>query len=165
MFLTYVLAKERKNSSYIIYKMKEKEVLEGLDTLNDDVLEIIYSHLGPEVLWSASRENYVKYHHIVRSLIPSSNYDSYVRDMVRNDLSFVFHHILLERFDDFHKWKKFYFNNNMYPSYLIFLRNFAIDHKSHKCLHVLDQQCEKKGFEANWYKRRNSIKLAREWRN
>jgi len=145
--------------------MNTEQLLHGLSTLNDDVLELIHSHLGPEVLWCSNKENYVKHHHIVRSLIPNTDYDSYVRDMVRNDYSFVFGHILLERFDDFHKWKKYYFNSNMYPSYLIFLRSFAIDNNSLKCLKVIEQHCEKKGFESNWYKRRNSIRLAREWRN
>ena len=145
--------------------MNQDQVFNGLSLLNDDVLGIIHSYLSPEVLWSSNKDNYVKHHHVVRSMIPATCYDSYVRDMVRNDYSFVFHHILLERFDDFHKWKKFYFNRNMYPSYLIFLRSYAIENHSSKCLRVIEEQCEKKGFESNWYKRRNSICLAREWRN
>lgn len=147
--------------------MNAERLLNGLQTLNDNVLDIIYSYLGPEVLWRTNKENYAKHHHIVRTLILNNyyNYDSYVRDMIRNDYSFVFRHILLERFDDFHKWKKYYFNNTMYPSYLIFLRDFAIDNNSSKCLKAIEEQCEKKGFEPNWYKRRNSIRLAREWRS
>lgn len=133
--------------------------------LNEDVLGIIYSHLKSDVLWCLDKNNYFEHHHIVRKLIPNQDYDAYIRDMIRNDCSFVFHQILEERFDDFHKWKKYYFNQNMFPSYLIFLRSFAFDNSSYKCLKVLEQQCEKKGFEPNWYKRRNSIRLAREWRN
>lgn len=145
--------------------MKQEQLLNGLSILNDDVLSLIYEQLTPEVLWPLNKANYVKHHSVVKTLIPKEHYDSYVRDMVRQDCSFVFSHILSERFDDFHKWKKYYFNNNMFPSYLIFLRTFAFDNNATKCLEVIDAICEKKGFESNWYKRRNSIRLAREWRN
>lgn len=140
-------------------------LLINLEVLNDDVLSIIKSFLAPEVKWCLTKKWYIKEHKIVKSLIPENRYDAYVRDMIRHDYAFVFEQILEEKFDIFHKWKRFKFQDNVYPSYLIYLRDFAFACNSRKCHQLIDNFAIKKGFGSNWYKYRNSIKLATRWTN
>lgn len=131
------------------------------DKLNDDVLELIKSYLPPETLVWLNKSNYLKYHRVVKNMIPNDRFDDYIRDIVKTDSSFVFEQILKENFTRFHKWKG-YFQPYQTPcirhhSYLTYLRYYALSNNSQKCVSIIDKYAEINGFSSNWYKYRGII--------
>ena len=137
--------------------MNNNRFINSYDKLNDDVLDIIKSHLKPEILVWLNKENYFKYHKCVKNMINKEKYDDYVRDIVKHDCSFVFEQIMNEHFLKFHKWKFYTYKNTRFHSYLIFLRYYAYSNNSHKCVEVIDDFTSQKGFSPNWYKYRGII--------
>ena len=57
------------------------------DVLNDDVIDIIYQKLSPNVLVWTNKKNYLKYHYIVKKMIPCEFYDDYIRDIIKTNSS------------------------------------------------------------------------------
>lgn len=142
--------------------MRDEQLCDLLATLNDDVLGIIWSKLPPEFTMWKDRSIYIENHALVKNLIPVHLYDSYLRDILRNDCAFVLEQILKEQFDKFHKWKKYVYRQVCYPTYLVYLRTYARDcvqesGRSSSCLEVIDRIAQEKGFSPNWYKHRNVI--------
>lgn len=131
------------------------------DKLNDDVIGMIYDKLPVETTVWLTKENYCKNHKIVRKMIEPEFYESYILDIVKQDYAFVFSEIIKERFDNFHKWKGYYFNETRHHSFLTFLRHFATTNNSPKCVEVIDIRAIEKGFSPNWYKYRGIILRSR----
>lgn len=125
--------------------------------LNDDVISVIKDFLPAEKRVWLTKEDYIKYHPIIKTLIPDDYYDTYIHEMIKHDYSFVFTQILAEQFDKFHNWKQFEKNGNIYHSYLIYLRDFCLKKNAIKCANVIDNIASKKGFSSNWFKRRGII--------
>lgn len=140
---------------------------ELFDLLNDDIMTIIYKYLSPEIKVWLNRKNYIKNHKCVKSLIDTKLYDSYVRDMVRNDYSFVLEQLIKENFRKWHNWKKYNYNGDIYKTYLVFIRNYANDNNSYKCLRLIDEYAENNGFSKNWFKQNRIIihKTPQTWNN
>ena len=59
-------------------------------SLPDDLIDHLLLFLKPSLKMTLNKEYYKKYHYLVKQLIPIKYYESYLRDMVRNDSSFVF---------------------------------------------------------------------------
>ncbi len=53
--------------------------------LPDEIIYIIYCKIKPSQLIFLNKENYYKYNHLVDTLIIKGRYDSYIRDIIRND--------------------------------------------------------------------------------
>lgn len=127
------------------------------DKLNDDVIGVIKSYLPPEKLVWLSRDDYIANHSVVKQMIPSCFYDSYIHDILKHDCSFVFTQVLREQFIKFHNWKKFEKNGNCHHSYLTYLRDYCDKVNAIKCINVIDNMAKENGFSCNWYKRRRII--------
>ena len=84
--------------------MEQLGLMDMLNLMPEDIIHhCIKPLLRPEVLVWLNKENYDRYHDRVKNLIPSANYESYIRDMVRHDCAMVLGKLIDENFD---KWKK-----------------------------------------------------------
>ena len=141
---------------------RESKLLALLDTLPEELLiEHIRPHLGPESLVWLDRSGYANYHSAVAPLFrgrpcprhPLGKWESYVRQMVRDDSAFVMQQLLR---DNGYRWSRrryYHYNHRRYPTYLHFIWDFCIEASAHRTRRrVLDAGTELIG--TNWYKRR-----------
>ena len=59
-----------------------------INFLPDDILFIVWGHIEPINKIFLNKTTYIKYNYLIDKLI--SNYESYLRDIIRNDYNFVF---------------------------------------------------------------------------
>jgi len=112
-----------------------------LNFLPDDIIkEYIFPKLSPENLVWLTKENYIKYHYVIKDIIPKNRLESYIRDIVRNDYSFVFNHLLDEQFNKWLNMKKYTYKCYIFENYIRFLMQFCIDNNSNKCLMLIQNK-------------------------
>lgn len=107
-----------------------------INFLPDDLLYIVWYHIDPKNKIFLSKTNYIKYNHLIDKLI--SNYESYLRDIIRNDYNFVFNYILLRNLNKWIKINNIHYNNTIFPCYINYLYNFAKNNKSYKCMDLIN---------------------------
>lgn len=152
---------DSKEPTFVSKQDRDKTLDEHLNTLNDDLLGVIYKHLHqvlpPTTKVWLTRDDYIIHHKSVKSLISPRFYDNYVHDIVRHDCAFVFEQLLKEHFQKWHKWKKYIFKGSTYKTYLSFLMDYASLNHSLKCIYVLNKYASLYGFSRNWYKQNRII--------
>ena len=124
-----------------------------LNLLPDDIIkEYIFPKLSPEILVWLTKENYIKYHYVIKNIIPKYSIESYIRDIIRNDYSFIFNYILDEQFIKWLTMKKYTYKSYIFENYFTFLMQFCIDNNSNKCL-ILIQNKGSNYFKEKWSKK------------
>ena len=115
--------------------------------LPDDFLIVnILPLLKPEVKMLLNKEYYKKYHYLVKQMIPIKYYESYLRDMIRNDFNFVFSYILRENIDKWLKWHNYRYKSMIYKNFIYFMKQYCIDNEANKCSELLQQELKNKGL-------------------
>jgi hypothetical protein len=124
-----------------------------LKELPEDILIChILPYLRPEIKVWTNKENYEKYHFIVKKMIAPRFFCSYVRDIIRNDFSFVFNMILRENFDKWLKMKNYKYNDIMYDDYVKYINDYCIKNESTKCKILLREKIKNANMSKNWHK-------------
>ena len=150
---------------------REKQILNLLDKLPDEIIEInIKPHLKPQTLVWLNKSLYIKYHKCIEQMIdnqpserfPIGKYESYVRNIIHTDSSFVMDRLLSERFIWWNRVKNYYYKHKKYWTYIHFIFNLSIDKKASKCRKVINEY-SKKHLGNNWYKNTKSIRY--KWSN
>jgi hypothetical protein len=148
-------------------KNKEKEEKDNyivlLNNLPEDLIFEIKKFIPLSISIWFQREDYIKNHKIVKSLIPRTQYENYIRDMIRKDCSFVFK-LLLE--ENFYKWlnlKKYIYKYIVFDNYIYFLQNYCIENDSTNCRNVMQEFLKDTGLSKNQHKK-NTIKNIKRWR-
>lgn len=104
--------------------------------LPDDLLIIVWSYIQPINKIFLNKSYYIKYNNLIDKLI--TNYDSYLRDIIRHDYYFVFNYILLRNFNKWNIINNIHYNNIIFPSYINYIYNFARNNKSYKCVDLIN---------------------------
>tara|TARA_B100001093_G_C26782075_1_gene995070 strand:- start:470 stop:877 length:408 start_codon:yes stop_codon:yes gene_type:complete len=107
-----------------------------IDNLPDDILEIIFRYIKPKYKFSLNKYYYQTYNIFLSCLI--FNYDSYIRDIIRNKCYFVFQY-LIDR--DFTNWLSNYnytYRDKTYKDFLSFIIDFARNNKAYKCIEIIN---------------------------
>tara|TARA_B100001996_G_C18497046_1_gene529970 strand:- start:17 stop:448 length:432 start_codon:yes stop_codon:yes gene_type:complete len=121
--------------------MEQLGLMDMLNLMPEDVIHhCIKPFLRPEVLVWLNKENYDRYHDRVKDLIPSANYESYIRDMVRHDCAMVLGKLIDENFDKWKKMKKYYFKYMIFKNYLCFLMFLCVENGAVKCQRTLHEK-------------------------
>lgn len=124
-----------------------KKILSNLDKIPDDILlNNIKPILRPETLVWLDKTSYIKHHYCIEHLIkhrpsityPSGVYDSYVRDIIRLDYSFVFQQLINDKISNWKKINNYRYKDKIYNSYLYFLFDYALDNNSVKCRKIIN---------------------------
>ena len=101
--------------------------------------EIIIKEFIPiKILCFLNKSFYLKYHKNVKKWIMAKNlYDSYVREVLRNDNEFVFKYLLKENSLKWFRMKKYKYSNKIFTNYCCFIDKFCLDNESTKCREIL----------------------------
>jgi predicted cation transporter len=134
--------------------------LANVDKLSYELIDIIYSYIPKSVTIFLIRENYIKEHYLLRSVINKRYTEQYIRTMVRQDNDFVFNLLLVENYNRWLNMKKYYYKECIYGNYINFLESYAIDNKSLKCRKIIIKLFEEQGLNKNQHKK-NVIRYIR----
>ena len=105
----------------------------NINKLSYELIDIIYSYIPKIVTIFLTQTNYIKEHHLLRSIIIKRNIEEYIRTMVRQDNHFVLKILLVENYNRWLNIKKYYYKECIYGNYINFLESYAIDNNSLKC--------------------------------
>jgi hypothetical protein len=141
---------------------KEEKILINLQVKIPDVLLlIIYSYLPVKVKILLNKNYYNMYHYKFYDYILSRDIESYIRDIIRRDLFFVFKYILNENYQRWtNKIKNYKYKNLVYKNYLYFIKDFCIEQDSVKCLCYLNDFMVKFHLGQNQHKK-NTVRNIR----
>ena len=138
--------------------------LNDLDKLPREIIEEnIWPYISIYIKLWLNKSYYIRYHHHTKKCIPYNLYESYVRNMIRNDYSFITERLLYDNFDDWIKILKYPYKDTLYNNYIFFLLHYAIENSSTKSKNLINNYLRISGYEKKWHKK-NSIKYIR-WSN
>lgn len=106
--------------------------------LPDEILNIIFNYINPYNKLLLNKFFYNKYNYLIFKIIPERRYESYVRDIIRNDYNFIFKNILNNYFDNWCKIKYYNYKNIIYNTYINFLIFYSNKYNSNKCLNEIN---------------------------
>jgi len=122
-----------------------------------ELIDIIKEYTNPIVFMFVNKTYYYKYHHKIKFLL-KDRYDSYVRDIIRRDNDFSMRQVFC---DNMIAWmkdnRKYYYNNNVYSSYLNFITEYSNDQNSCKCYQLLKDINKKNGYVKKKHKKKIEI--------
>jgi hypothetical protein len=104
------------------------------------------------------------YYYNFHKYIKINNTENYIRDIIRNDNSFVFKFIIK---DNFYKWKllkKYLYKNIICYDYLSFVNYYIIQNKANKCQKELNDYLKEEGMSKNEFKKKNTI-INKRWKH
>jgi hypothetical protein len=105
--------------------------------LPEDIQRIILEYMHLKYKLFLTKRYYLQYHKIILEIIPKNNIENYIRAMVRQDNSFVFHRLVSE---NWYKWlntTNYCYRGRIYLNYIDFLNEYCFDQCSPKCKQVL----------------------------
>jgi hypothetical protein len=141
----------------------ESSILNGLDRLPWDVRQyIIYPLIPPETKVWLTRSAYLENHKVVKNMIPTRDYESYIRDMVRDDCVFVMERLLEENMDKWSKMTKYRYKGMTFDNYLRFLVQLALDSGSTRVKQLIEAKADE-SLGRKWHKR--NITWSNRWMN
>ena len=136
-------------------------ILQHIFLLPDDIIRVIKEYIPLRILQVTNKISYTAYHLHQRDVL--HNYESYVREVVKRDYSFIFELIIRENIQKWNNVKKYLYKNVIYASYIYFILNYCIENNSHRCIIVLCAFLKQHGLCQNQHKK-NITKHIR-WKN
>jgi hypothetical protein len=118
-----------------------------------EIEDIIKSFIPISVLVILNKKNYVKYHKELKNFISKSQYENYIRDMLRRDNDFIFSFLLKENCKTWLNIRKYKYSNMNYGNFFCFIDKFCIDNESTKCRNILKAFLNKTGLSKNQHKK------------
>lgn len=140
--------------NYMSSQIKQDDILNKINKLPNELEDIIYSYIPMTTTMLLSKKNYLESHKSFRQTIDKQDIENYIRTMIRQDNDFVFEQLLIENYDKWLHMKNYYYKDCDYSNYLIFLRSYAIDNESTKCLNLLLELFEELGLCKNQHKKK-----------
>jgi len=125
-----------------IMQEKENNWNNLFDDLPDDIKDYIYCNfLDYKSLVFLNKDNYKKYHKYLINYINPEHYLYYIKDIVENNLTFVFEQILDEMFLKWIKIKNIRLNNKTYNNMLkLIIEEFASCNDDNKILNMIENK-------------------------
>jgi hypothetical protein len=119
---------------------EEKKYLLFIDQLPQDIQKHIQQYLPLTTLVWLNKKTYINNHFLISKRI--KRYDSYIRDIIRNDNHFVFLQVMRERFKKWNIHKKYFYKNIMYTNYNRFLIDLCNKDESTNCRNIIMEMCK-----------------------
>lgn len=147
-----------------MFSKTPKQLLNNINKLPNELVLLIESYVPPVVKLFWNKALYEANHKLLQQYlsIHNKNIEEYIRSIIRKDHDFVFSRLLVDNIDKWEKLRNYLHKDCIFMNYLIFLNSYCIDHNSHKCRSLLNQNLEKLGFSKNQHKK-NLIKYIK-WR-
>ena len=138
-------------------------VFANIMVLPEDLVPFIYSFIPMSVTIFLSKNMYLKNHKLVRKYIQRSQYENYIRAMVRRDNDFVFGLLIQENFERWLFFKKYTYKTTLFSNYIYFLLEYCIENESDKCKQIVNRYIVNSGLSQNQHKKNTSKNIR--WRN
>lgn len=158
--LKYKYIKFNKLYIYMVFSNDPNFFFKNINKLSYELIDIIYSYIPKSVTIFLTQKNYIKEHHLLKSIIIKRNIEQYIRTMVRQDNDFVFKLLLVENYKRWLNMKKYYYKECIYSNYVNFLESYAIDNNSLKCRKLIINIFEEEALNKNQHKK-NIIRYIR----
>ena len=129
--------------------------------LPDDIIKIIWYKILPKYKIFINKENYIKFNYLIDQNI--TNHDSYIRDIIRNDSSYVFYYILQRCFNNWLQMYNYKYKGVIYTNYINFILFYMQQNNSSKCNNLINLQLNLCELKKKLYKN-NRIKYNK-WSN
>ena len=120
--------------------------------LPTEILDIIFSMITPTKKIFLNKTYYVRYNYFIDLLVCKKRYESYIRDIIRNDCYFVFIYIINRKFDFWKNQTKYPYKGTIYTNYLFFLIYYSNKYNAIKCYNIINQQFVLSGLKKKWCK-------------
>ena len=134
-----------------------------LPFLPEEIIDIIWNYIPLTQKIFVNKNHYTQLHYLVDTLVPSARYNSYVRDIIRNDCRYVFNFLLTRNFTHWLNKYNYKYNNILYPDYINFILNYACKNNASKCSNSINLQLSLSGLKKEWCK--NSKIKHNKWSN
>lgn len=79
------------------------------------------------------------YYNMYHKKVKFSPYDSYIRNIIRNDMMYVFHNLYFENKEKWSTKKKISYKGKKIMNYMELLNQYCIEYKSNKCRKLLKE--------------------------
>ncbi len=132
------------NYSRIIYMYFNE-----LSRLPDEIIAIIFDSISPKQKIFLNKEYYLQYNHLIDQIV-GTRYESYVRDIVRNNCSFVFHHLLARNFSKWLSSNNYHYKQSIYGNYISFLIEFCRENNAFKYSEIINVPLDLSGLKKDW---------------
>ena len=129
--------------------------------LPDDIIRYILEYIPLKTLIFTNKINYNLYHSLIKKYI--INYETYIRDTIRRDNSFVFYKIIAENYITWISIKKYAYKNIIYANYMYFIVDYCTENQSIRCRNEVISFLKEHGLCQNRHKK-NIYKHIR-WKN
>jgi len=103
----------------------------------DEILQNIFNLIPNYKKINLCKKYYIKYHYLVKSLIPIHKYEDYLFNLIKQDQSFVFENVLRENITKWLFWKDYRYKSSMFSSYLYFLFTNIEMKNAYKCKKIM----------------------------
>jgi hypothetical protein len=129
--------------------------------LPPELIRYIKEYIPKKTFVFTNRANYNLYHPLIKSSI--TDYESYIRAMIRQDNEFVFKKNLEENYSKWYEVRQYMYKNMIFNNYLYFVMNFCIENESTNCRKILFDFLKEHGLGKNLHKK-NIVKYIK-WKN
>ena len=120
------------------------------NTLNDDVISVIFKFIPAEILSLCDKDNWIQTYK--KNLIKKSLKRSYFRFLLRKDFYMIFEHFLDYYYNIFIKKKKIYYKTYVFQTYLDLLTHLSSqEYDSQNCLKIIINKKKTKQQEKRKY--------------
>jgi hypothetical protein len=136
--------------------------IDKVKSLPCELIDIIKSYIPNTILLFVNKYYYTNYHFLIKRLIPKSNYEKYIRHIIRKDNDYVFQYILNDTIHQLFKIKQYVYKDIIYKNYLYFLSDYCIQNKSTNCRNVLNEYMKLHRLCQNRHKKNTYIHIR--WR-
>lgn len=144
----------------------EERCLFRINKLPEELVREIYDYIPGIVKVFLNKNSYKIYHSLIKiKLVEQNLYDSYIRDVIRNDYNFLFLEICLENTAIWVKPKKCTYKNKMFSTYSDLLENLCIESQSTRCRNILQEIFYISALSKNRHKKNIPKIIKREWIN
>ena len=130
-----------------------------IQNLPNELILLIFSYIPLHRIVFLNTIYYFTYH----KYLIINNMENYIRDIIRNDNSFVFRLIINQNYKKWIKIKKYSYKNIICYDYFSFINYYIIQNKSNKCKNILDEFVGI-GISKNEFKKKNII-INKRWKN
>jgi hypothetical protein len=138
-------------------------VFANIMVLPEDLVPVIYSFIPMNVMIFLSKKMYLKNHKLVRKYIQRTQYENYIRAMVRRDNDFVFGLLIQENFERWLFFKRYTYKTTLFSNYIYFLLEYCIENESDNCKQIVNRYIVNSGLSQNQHKKNTSKNIR--WRN
>ena len=134
-----------------------------INQLPEEMIKEIYAFIPKWVKVYLNKKYYSKYHKYIKRRV--TNYDSYLRGMIRFDFDFIFQQTCSENIEKWLLQKSCRYKNKVFLNYICLLEDLCIETESTKCRNILHFNIKKSGLNKNQHKKNARKVIQKEWSN